>query len=91
MPPKPISIFYREDKPEAPWVLVADRIDNTGRYLWPAPASVPPKFHVKVEAVDTLGNRGVSDTQDLGAVILDRARPRGKIIGLEPGVDTSRQ
>lgn len=88
---KPISIFYREDRADAPWVLMADRIDNTGRYLWSAPASVPPKFHVKVEALDTLGNRGASDTQDLGAIVLDRARPRGKIIGLEPGVDTSRR
>ena len=88
---RPISIFYREDRADAPWVLIADRIDNSGRYTWVAPASVPPKFHVKVEAIDTLGNRGASDTQDLGAIVLDRARPRGRIIGLDPGAGTSRQ
>ncbi len=89
--PQPISLFYREDKTDAQWILIADRLDNTGRYIWAAPGSVPPKFHIKVEAIDTLGNRGVSDTQDMGAVLLDRAKPKGRIIGLDQPGGTARQ
>jgi hypothetical protein len=83
MAQRPISIFYRSDGPDAPWVPIAQGLDNNGRYVWNAPTNVPPRFHVKVEALDTLGNRGLADTQDLGPVVLDRARPRGRIIGLD--------
>ena len=89
--PQPISLFYREDKPDSQWILIADRLDNSGRHIWTAPGSVPPKFHVKVEAIDTLGHHGTSDTQDLGAVLLDRAKPKGRIIGLDQASGISRE
>ena len=41
--------------------------------------------------MDSLGNRGSADTLDLGPVVLDRARPRGRIIGLDQSGGSSRQ
>jgi hypothetical protein len=88
---RPISISYRVDRPDSPWVLIGDQIENTGKFVWTVPTTVPARFHVKVEAIDTLGNRGSADTEDLGAVLLDRARPRGKILGLDLPGGTARQ
>jgi hypothetical protein len=89
--PQPISLFYREDKPEAPWVPIEEGRENNGRYVWSPQGSIPPRFHIKVEAVDTFGNRGSSDSQDYGAILLDRAKPKGRIIGLEQNDATTRQ
>ncbi|MDB5352259.1 MAG: hypothetical protein JWN86_3506 [Planctomycetota bacterium] len=89
---RPISLYYRLDRPESPWVPIADRLDNTGKFIWDVPSTMPARFHVKVEALDTLGNRGSADTtQDLGPVLLDRARPKGRIIGLDQPGGTTRQ
>ena len=87
---RPVMIYYREDRPDSPWVPIGERMDNLARYIWTVPESIPPRFHLKVEAQDTLGNKGSDDTLNLGPVLLDRARPRGRILGLEPG-STSRQ
>ena len=46
--------------------------------------AVPPRFHLKVEAVDEAGNRGAAETSESGAVIVDRTRPRSRILGLDP-------
>lgn len=88
---RPVTLYYREDRPESPWVPIADRLDNTGKYVWTVPATVPPRLHVKVEALDTLGNRGSDDTTHSEPILLDRARPRGRIIGLDQGGGMSRQ
>ena len=48
------------------------------------PANVPPRFHVKVEVADTAGNRGAAETSDGTPVVVDRTRPRSRIIGLDP-------
>ena len=75
--PKPITISYRAEGADSPWVPIASEIDNSGRFVWEAPMDVPPRIHLKVEATDTLGNRGAASTEDFGPVVLDRARPRG--------------
>lgn len=80
---KPISLFYRGEGPDDPWVPIVEGLGNTGRFDWVAPQDVPPRFHIKVEAIDSLGNRGAADTQDFGPVVLNRGRPRGRIIGLD--------
>jgi hypothetical protein len=81
---RPIQISYRADRPDATWQPITDRIENTGRYIWTLPASTPPRFHVRVDAYDAVGNRGSAETTDVGAVLVDRTRPKGRIIGLDP-------
>ena len=83
--PKSVTLSYRPDRPDAAWMPIADHLDDTGKFVWNVPAGVPPRFHIKAEVLDTLGNRGVADTTDFGPVLLDRARPRGRIIGLDQG------
>jgi len=48
------------------------------------PPSFPAKFHVRVEALDTVGHKGGAETSDSVPVIVDRSRPRSRIIGLDP-------
>ncbi len=88
--PQPISIAYRADQPGAPWHTIADRIDNSGQFIWTVPTTVPPRFHVRVVAVDTVGNRGAAETLEGSPVIVDRTRPRSRIIGLDPSARNGR-
>jgi hypothetical protein len=82
--PKPVVLSYRTDTPDSPWQPITGRIDNTGRYIWTVPPNTPPRMHLRIDVVDTLGNRGYAETTDTGPVIVDRARPKGRIIGLDP-------
>lgn len=82
--PRPVVISYRPDRPGAIWQQVTDPIPNSGRFAWNLPADIPPRFHVRVDVFDTLGNRGSADTTATGPVVLDRTRPRSRIIGLDP-------
>jgi hypothetical protein len=86
--PRPIIISYRPDQPGARWKPITERLDNTGRFVWTVPANVPPRFHIRVDAIDTLGNRGFAETTEGGAILVDRTRPRGRIIGLDPSART---
>ena len=88
---RPVTLLYREDRANAPWVPIIAGQEATGRYLWLVPENVPARFHVKAEALDTLGNRGSADSQDTAPVLLDRARPRGRILGLDPSAGGNRQ
>ena len=81
--PKSISLFWRPDQPGAGWQPLADGQENVGQFVWTVPASVPPRFHLKVEAVDTLGHHGIAETTDMGPIMVDRSRPRSRIIGLD--------
>ena len=82
--PKAVSIAWRPDQPGAEWQTIADAQDNTGQYIWSVPATAPERFHLKVEATDSVGHRGSADTTEMGAVTVDRSRPRSRIIGLDP-------
>jgi hypothetical protein len=53
------------------------------------PGNVPPRFHLKIDAVDSLGNRGTVETTDGGPILVDRTRPKGRIVGLDPAAGTS--
>ena len=48
----------------------------------------PSKFHIRINVLDTLGNRGSAETTETGPVIVNRARPRSRIIGLDPSTRT---
>jgi hypothetical protein len=82
--PKSVCLFWRPDQPGAGWQPLADGQENIGHFIWTVPPTVPPRFHIRVEGVDTLGHRGWAETTDTGAIIVDRSRPRSRIIGLDP-------
>jgi hypothetical protein len=82
--PRSVSVFWRPDQPGTDWQLIADAQENAGQFIWNVPASVPPRFHLRVEAVDAVGHRGETETSDSGAIMVDRSRPRSRIIGLDP-------
>jgi hypothetical protein len=82
--PKSVSLYWRPDQPRASWQPIAAGQENAGRYIWTVPQAVPPRFHVRVEAVDTVGHRGFAESTESGPIIVDRSRPRTRIIGLDP-------
>jgi hypothetical protein len=83
--PRPVVLSWRPEQPGAGWQpITPDRIENTGQYLWNVPANVPSRFRVRVDVVDMAGNRGFAETPEGTPVVVDRTRPRGRIIGLDP-------
>ncbi|MDR3636640.1 MAG: hypothetical protein P4L84_22750, partial [Isosphaeraceae bacterium] len=80
---RPVTLLWRSDQEGGQWQPIAESLEGTGRYVWTVPPNIPPKFHVRVEAVDTMGNRGGADTTAAAPVIVDRTRPRSRIIGLD--------
>lgn len=82
--PRPILLSYRADRDGAPWTPIGERLDNTGRYVWTVPPGVPVRFHLRIDAIDTLGNRAFAESTASGAILVDRSRPRGRILGLDP-------
>jgi len=82
--PRAVALFWRPDQPGSTWQPIIDGQENMGQYIWMVPPSFPAKFHVHVEAVDTVGHRGGAETTDSAPVIVDRSRPRSRIIGLDP-------
>src|SRR5262249_1794234 len=86
MAQRPVTILWRPDQPGANWqpVVGADGQEAMSQYIWTVPPSFPAKFHIRVEAVDEAGHRGGAETTDSAPVIVDRSRPRSRIIGLDP-------
>jgi len=82
--PKPVVLSWRPEQSGVQWQPIAGPMENSGKFLWTVPTTLPPRFHVRVDVVDTAGNRGYADTADTAPVVLDRTRPRGRIIGLDP-------
>ncbi len=58
---KPVSLSYAE-KAEGPWKTFAASLENTGRYTWQVPSTVPANVFVRVEAFDQVGNIGSAQT-----------------------------
>ena len=85
--PRSIMISVRSEAPDARWQpITPGPMDNTGQFTWALPANCPPKIHFRVDVVDALGNRSFAETTDMGAVLVDRSRPKGRIIGLDPSM-----
>ena len=78
----PITLSYAE-QPKGPWKTIADKLSNSGRFVWALPEQVPYQFYVRVEAVDRAGNIGEAITAEL--VKVDLATPKVKILNVEPG------
>ncbi len=79
---RPIVLSYRPDSPGAIWQQFTGPIANTGRFAWTLPANAPPRFFVRLDAFDSLGNRSSAESAE--PVVVDLARPKGRILGLDP-------
>jgi hypothetical protein len=84
LPPKSVTLSWRPDGPGAQWQTIADGLENAGQFIWNVPPAVVDRFHLKVEAADSVGHRGSADTTESGPITVDRSRPRSRIIGLDP-------
>ena len=80
---KPIVISVRADGSNT-WQPITRAIEITGRFTWTVPATAPPKFFVRVDAIDSVGNRNSDESPSNSPVMIDRARPKSRIIGLDP-------
>jgi hypothetical protein len=76
---RPITLSYAE-KLEGPWVEIVRGEENTGRFVWRMPESVPYQFYVRVEAADRAGNVGAAETGK--AVIVDLSQPKVQVISI---------
>jgi hypothetical protein len=82
--PRPVTLLWRADKPGEEWKQIVPPMENTGQYIWNVPQGVPPRIHVRVEVADTVGHIGAAETLETGPIIVDRTKPRSRIIGLDP-------
>lgn len=78
---RPITLSFAE-KAEGPWTPIVANLENTGKYEWAIPASVPNRIHVRVEAADLVGHMASAATP--GSILIDRARPTVSILTVEP-------
>ena len=82
---KPVMISVKPDTPDAAWQpITPSPIENTGQFTWVLPPNCPPRVHFRVDVVDSLGNRGFAETIETGAILVDRTKPKGRILGLDP-------
>jgi hypothetical protein len=75
----PITLSYAE-KEDGPWKVIAANLENNGKYNWQPPTDLA-RVVVKVEATDLGGNVGKAQSQQ--SIMLDNAKPRVAIIGVE--------
>lgn len=79
----PITLSYSTQK-DTGWTAFAERLPNTGHYIWKMPeGNMPWQFYLKVEAVDLAGNIGEAITP--GLVRVDLFQPKTKIVDVQPG------
>lgn len=78
---EPITLFYG-GSPNGPWIPIAGAHRNTGRYLWKVGQGVPSKLYVRIQAQDAAGNTQSASTDY--PVLVDLARPRARIVDIEP-------
>jgi hypothetical protein len=77
---QPINLAYSE-KEDGPWQPIATSLENSGRYIWPLRAGMPPRIFVKIEAKDLANNVGVAKTPT--PVQVDLARPIVQVLDVE--------
>ena len=79
--PAPITLEYAE-KLEGPWRVIAEKIDNTGKYTWAVPPTEPYSFYVRVKAIDRGGNMAADTSKQ--NVIVDLTVPQVEIRDVTP-------
>ncbi len=83
--PRPVMISIKADSPEGKWQFITPTpIENSGQFTWTVPQGCPPKIHVRVDVRDSLGNMSFAETAETAPVLVDRSKPKGRIIGLDP-------
>jgi hypothetical protein len=80
---KPISFDWAA-RPEGPWTPIARGLPNTGVFRWPVPRDAGSEFYVRLEVVDRAGNIARAEFPE--KIVLDPARPRGRVLGVTAGV-----
>lgn len=78
---EPITLSYAEQV-AGPWTPIAEKLANSGRYIWTMPQQIPYQFHLKVEAIDRAGNVGEAVTDSL--IKVDLSQPKVRILNVEP-------
>jgi hypothetical protein len=78
----PITLEYAE-KLDGPWRVIAEKIDNTGKYTWAVPPTEPYSFYVRVKAIDRAGNMALDTSRQ--NVIVDLTVPQVEIRDVSPG------
>jgi hypothetical protein len=82
---RPVSLFYSTTG-EAPWLAIAQPVENSGSYLWTVDPSAMPRFYLRIEARDAAGNTQTIESQQ--PVVIDLSRPTAKIIDVESPAET---
>ena len=82
---RPVVISYRAEGTTGEWKRMGDAIAATGRpFIWIVPPGAPNRIDLRIDAVDTLGHRAFAETAPGKSILIDRSRPKGRIIGLDP-------
>lgn len=81
--PDPMVLEYAEDRAGGDWQKIADKVPNTGRYVWEVEDKNLWRFFVRVRAVDKAGNAG----EDVYGkeVMIDLEKPAAEIDKVHPG------
>ncbi len=82
MAPAPITLEYAE-KLDGTWRVIADKIDNNGKYTWAVPPTEPYSFYVRVKAIDRAGNMTTDTSKE--PVVVDLTIPQVEIHDVAPG------
>ncbi len=72
----PITVKYARDG--ATFVVVADKLPNSGTYDWTVPVDMTTTGTLRIEAADKAGNVGVADATGL---LVDSIKPKGRVTG----------
>jgi hypothetical protein len=78
---RPISLHGRAE-PGGPWTLIADDLENSGRYEWWRDPQTPRPIAFRLEVRDAAGNVGVFETPEAPAS--NAHEPIARIHGVRP-------
>jgi hypothetical protein len=85
MAPQPITLEYAKSDDPAQWQLIADKLENSGRFTWTVGTGPgdPYQFLVRVRCIDRAGNEGEAKSDH--PVIVDLTVPSVEIKNVAPG------
>jgi hypothetical protein len=78
---RPITLSYAEQA-DGPWSTIVANVENTGSYVWKMPSNVPQRLMIRLEATDSAGNVGLTQTHE--PVLVDLAKPNVSILSVRP-------
>jgi hypothetical protein len=83
MAPQPIDIEYASNVEGPNWKMIADKLDNSGRFTWAVPSGEDYQFFVRIKARDKATNVGMAITDR--PVVVDLTVPSVDIKDVTPG------